>query len=135
MLDHTRYSIILDYTTCSCKKLKFLTKENRFCRIKFSKLKVMFLFIQQHNINDITHTLRLFVNFKAEVNIFLVTVQNSKHPRILATLPYWPFDFLTYFENVNLPFLYGIRLNIFFRLHQRLLKSFNEAAIFPTTFS
>ena len=33
------------------------------------------------------------------------------------------------FKNVNLPFFQGIRFNIFPFLHQRLLKSFKEAAI------
>ena len=62
-------------------------------KVTFDLFTVCVFFIQQQIVNYITYILRLFLKFRAKLDIVLVTAQKSKHPQILAATPYWPDEY------------------------------------------
>ena len=69
-------------------------------RQKLANFKVIFdlfifclYFIQQQKYKQYYVTLIIISEIQSKRAVGLVTAQNSKHPQILATTPYWPNDY------------------------------------------
>ena len=75
-------------------------------RLYLTYLSFVYISFSNKILNYITYILWLFLKLRVKLDIVFVTAQNSKHPQILATMPYFVFTLsLTTFFKYCLPIL------------------------------